>query len=124
MTDDVVRAGGEGPLPRLADALRDAMTVSRVFGQPYERDGVTVLPAATVRGGGGGGSGRNPATGEHGDGGGFGLIARPAGAYVIKDGDVSWQPAVDVNRIVALGIAGWVAVAWLVTTGTRRKRRR
>jgi uncharacterized spore protein YtfJ len=124
VTDDAVGAGGGGALPRLVDAVREAMTVSRVFGQPYERDGVTVIPAATVRGGGGGGSGRNPATGEDGDGGGFGVIARPAGAYVIKDGEVSWQPAVDVNRIVALGIAGWVAVAWLLARSTSRKRRR
>ena len=36
---------------------RDALTVDRVFGQPYERNGVTVFPVATVRGGGGGGGG-------------------------------------------------------------------
>jgi enoyl-CoA hydratase len=34
-------------------------------------------------------------------GGAFGIGAKPVGAYVIKDGDVSWQPAVDVNRIIA-----------------------
>jgi uncharacterized spore protein YtfJ len=27
---------------------RDAMTVRRVFGEPYERDGVTVIPVAAV----------------------------------------------------------------------------
>lgn len=36
---------------------RDAMTVRQVFGEPYERDGVTVIPAATVMGGAGSGSG-------------------------------------------------------------------
>jgi hypothetical protein len=39
---------------------RDALTVKRVFGEPYEKDGLTVIPAAragkieshrTVRGG-------------------------------------------------------------------------
>jgi uncharacterized spore protein YtfJ len=124
VTADAVPARRDGTLPRLVDAARDAMSVSRVFGQPVERDGVTVIPAATVIGGGGGGSGRNPATGERGDGGGFGVLARPAGAYVIKDGEVSWQPAVDVNRIVALGIAGWVTAAWLLARSTGRKRRR
>ncbi len=101
-------------LDDLVTSLRDTMTVSRVFGQPYERDGVTVIPAAAVRGGSGGGNGRKAETGEEGEGGGFGVTARPAGAYVIKDGAVSWLPAVDVNRIVSVAVLGWVAVAWMV----------
>src|ERR1035437_6566024 len=36
---------------------RDAMTVKRVFGDPYEKDGVTVIPVANVMGGAGGGGG-------------------------------------------------------------------
>ena len=32
---------------------RDAMTVKRVFGDPYEQDGLTVIPVATVMGGAG-----------------------------------------------------------------------
>jgi uncharacterized spore protein YtfJ len=104
----------------LADSVRDTLTVSRVFGQPYERDGVTVIPAASVRGGAGGGAGRKRDTGEEGDGGGFGVTARPAGAYVIKGGEVSWQPAVDVQRIVSTCVLGWIAVAWIVS---RRRRR-
>jgi uncharacterized spore protein YtfJ len=102
--------------------LREAMTVSRVFGEPYERDGVTVIPVAAVRGGAGGGGGKKAETGEEGEGGGFGLVARPAGVYVIKDGAVSWQPAVDVNRIVATAVLGWVAGAWLVARSVRRRR--
>jgi uncharacterized spore protein YtfJ len=38
-------------------AVKDAMTVSRVFGESYQVDGVTIVPVATVRGGGGGGGG-------------------------------------------------------------------
>ena len=30
----------------------DAITVSRVYGEPYEKDGLTVIPAARVSGGG------------------------------------------------------------------------
>jgi uncharacterized spore protein YtfJ len=109
----------------LATSLRDSMTVTRVFGEPFEKDGVTVIPAAAVRGGVGGGSGKRSTGGEEGpeegEGGGLGMIARPAGAYVIKDGEVAWQPAVDVNRIVTLAIAGWVAVAWVVSRSVRRR---
>jgi uncharacterized spore protein YtfJ len=76
---------------------RDALTVKRVYGDPVERDGVTVIPAAAVRGGAGGG-GDNEGNG----GGGFGLAARPIGAYVIQNGKVRWCPAVDVNRVLLL----------------------
>ena len=112
--------GGMG-MSELAASLRDTATVARVFGQPYERDGVTVIPAAVVRGGAGGGAGKKDSTGEEGEGGGLGLVARPAGAYVIKDGAVTWQPAVDVNRIVTVAVVGWVAVAWLVARTVRRR---
>ena len=108
----------------LTAALRDGMTVSRVFGEPCERDGVTVIPAATIRGGAGGGAGRKAETQEEGDGGGFGLVARPVGAYVIKDGAVTWQPAVDVNRIVTTAVLGWVTVAWLVVRSLQQRGRR
>ena len=92
---------------------RDAMRASIVFGDPVERDGMTVIPAAKMRGGGGGG-----ADSEHNGGGGFGLDARPAGAYVIRGGNVEWQPAVDVNRIVFGGqvlavVALLVLRAWI-----------
>ncbi|MGY1808306.1 spore germination protein GerW family protein [Blastococcus sp. SYSU D00669] len=106
----------------LIPTVRDALTVRRVFGEPYERDGVTVIPAAVVRGGGGGGSGRQGGEQEgEGEGGGFGLIARPAGALVVKDGEVTWQPAVDVNRVVGVGVLGWVVVSWLVARAVRRR---
>ena len=35
-----------------------------------------------------------------GSAGGFGVRARPVGAYVIDGERVRWRPAVDVNRIV------------------------
>jgi uncharacterized spore protein YtfJ len=79
---------------------RDAMTVKRVYGDPVQSDGVTLVPAAAVRGGAGGG-GDNEGNG----GGGFGIVARPVGAYVIRDGSVSWRPAVDLNRVLLLAAA-------------------
>lgn len=88
----------------LLSQARDAMTVKRVFGEPYEKDDLTVIPVASVQGGGGGGGGED-AGGEDagGSGGGFGLRARPVGVYVIKEGKVTWRPAFDTNRVIAGG---------------------
>ncbi len=78
-------------------------TAEKVYTEPIRQDGLTVIPAATVGGGGGGGGGSagpdQPGAGT-GEGGGFGLKAKPAGAFVIKQGKVRWQPAVDVNRVI------------------------
>jgi uncharacterized spore protein YtfJ len=99
----------------------DAAQVGRVFGEPIERDGVVVIPAATVRGGAGGGSGRQDDGSEQGSGGGIGLVARPAGVYVIRDGDVHWRPALDLNRVI-LGGQAVAAVALLVVRSLLRRR--
>lgn len=45
---------------QLLENARDTLTVQRVFGDPYERDGVTVIPVARVQGGGGGRAGQRP----------------------------------------------------------------
>ena len=92
---------------------RDAMSVKRVFGEPYEKNGVTVIPAARVQGGAGGGGGEGPEGQGRGSGSGFGLAARPVGAYQIRGEEVTWRPAVDVNRIM-LG-AQVVAIVALLT---------
>ena len=98
---------------------RDAITVKRVYGDPYERDGVTIIPAAAVGGGAGGGSGQGPEAGQSGGGGGFGLGARPVGAYVVSDGTVRWEPAVDVSRIATQALA--VTAFSLVLFAWRRR---
>lgn len=95
-------------MPNVDELLRgaqDAISAKRVYGEPVEGEGVTVIPAASVRGGGGGG-GDN----ENNGGGGFGLTARPVGAYVIgSNGEVKWKPAIDVQRMVL----GWQVVSAL-----------
>ncbi len=95
-------------LDQISAHVRD----NHVFGQPYERDGVTVIPAAVVYAGGGGGGNaagegeREPRpAGPQGLGGGLGIVARPVGAFVIKDGEVRWQPALDLTRVIAGGQA-------------------
>ncbi len=100
---------------------RDAITVKRVFGEPYEKNGVTLIPAAKVQGGAGGGGSEGAEGMGKGSGSGFGVSARPAGAYVVREGEVVWQPAVDVNRAIAIG--GVVAVFFLITLRSITKAR-
>jgi uncharacterized spore protein YtfJ len=132
-------------LQAIVDQAREAVTARRAVAEPYERDGVSVVPVAIVLGGGGGGGadgapsrdvargaqdspdGQAPPRGQQsGAGGGYGLVAWPVGSYVLAEGKVSWQPAVNVNlivlggQVVALvailvgGVLGW---RWI---GTRR----
>src|SRR3989441_11824603 len=77
---------------------RDAMTARRVYGEPYQQDGVTVIPAANVWGGGGGGGDT-----EGNGGGGFGVGARPAGAWGLKGGGGVGRPAVGGDPIRLMG---------------------
>lgn len=102
----------------MLQGVRDALTVQRVYGEPIERDGVLIIPAASVRGGGGGGG-----DAEHNGGGGFGLTAKPAGTYVVAGGRVSWEPAVDVNRIVLGAQVAAVIIALVIGSVLRSRSR-
>ena len=115
--------------PRDADAFAgvrrivDGAGAGQVFGPPITQDGTMVLPVARVSGGGGGGNGGD------GTGAGAGLVARPVGVYVLRGGEVTWSPAVDVTRIVLGGqlvaVAGMLLVrALLRHRSTTRGRRR
>ena len=107
----------------IIERARDAMSVQRVFGEPIVRNGVTVVPAASVRGGAGGGGGTDPQGKNEGSGAGFGLMARPVGAYVIRGDQVEWQPAIDVTRLIRGGavVAGLAILT--VRTAIRKRRR-
>lgn len=76
----------------------DQLGIRRVFGEPIERDGVTVVPVAVSIGGGGGGA----APDEQGSGGGFGGVVRGIGVYAISNGQVRFIPAVDATALSAL----------------------
>ncbi len=99
------------------EGVKDVMSVRRVFGEAYQVDDVTIIPVAVVRGGGGGGGGDADGGGNgnqpssSGGGMGFGVNARPVGVYVVRRGEVSWQPAVDVMRVILGGqLVGLVAI--------------
>ncbi len=101
---------------RAMEQAINGMHVKQVFGEPIERDGVIYLPAPKVRGGGGGGGDT-----EGNGGAGFGLTAKALGVYVIRDGKVTWQPALDLNRVILGGqIVGIVALLVLRSILRRR----
>lgn len=98
-------------IEEVLEEVSESIGAKRVFGEPYEKNGVTIIPAARIMGGVGGGQGQAPsAEGETGDekhggtpsgsGVGYGLTGGPAGAFVISGSDVRWMPAVDVNRLM------------------------
>jgi uncharacterized spore protein YtfJ len=90
---------------QVLSGAQDVLTARRVFGDPIERDGSVILPVAVV-GGGGGGGGRTEQEGA-----GFGLKARPAGVFVLRDGDAKWRPALDLNKVIIGGqIVGLFAI--------------
>jgi uncharacterized spore protein YtfJ len=100
---------GTSPLETVRTVVDNA-SAEKVFGHPITQDGITMLPVARVSGGGGGGSGSQPGRDgqeSSGTGGGVGILARPLGVFVIKDGRVSWRPAFDLNKVI---IGGQVVV--------------
>lgn len=118
---------GKEALQEVLSNVKEGMTVSKVFGEPYEKNGTTVIPVAVVRGGGGGGGGSGEGAGGegegHGSGGGFGLSARPVGVYIMSADGVKWEPALDVSRIAIGGqILGVIALLVLRTLIKSRAR--
>lgn len=113
-------------------AVTDLLTVRRAFGDPITQDGVTVIPVAKVMGGSGGGSGTGPGgrradgAGDaeaSGSGGGLGVRVRPMGVYVVDGTQVTWRPALDVQRIIAGGQVVAALTILTVLVGLLRRRR-
>ena len=104
-------------LPQFADRF----TAKRVFSDPIQQDGVTIVTAAAVRGGGGMRQGANGA----GNRSGLGVVARPVGAYVIQGSRVKWKPAFDLSRVVFRGqmvvLSALLVLGWVLTSRVRAK---
>ena len=115
-TNDVAQTATNNVAQMALNQTLDAMAIRHVFGEPIDRDGVTYLPAAKVRGGGGGGGDT-----EGNGGAGFGVASKPAGVFVIRNGDAEWRPAIDVNRIV-IGGQLVAIIALLVLRSILRRR--
>ena len=96
--------------------VRRLLRARDVFGKPIRGDGVTVVPVASVMGGGGGGERIAENPGPEG-GLGFGFVARPVGAYVIRKGKVRWRPVVDVTTLtLAALVSGVIVTRWVLNS--------
>jgi len=106
----------------ILDQVKEVVGGAQVFGEPFEKNGTTVIPAFSVSGGGGGGQDAGP---DAPSGGGVGVRARPVGAFVIKGGDVSWLPAVDVTRVIigaqVVAVVGLLALRTILKARARRR---
>jgi uncharacterized spore protein YtfJ len=98
-------------LQRIGRMVGDRVTVSTAFGEPIERDGLTVIPVARTRFGFGGGGGGGVSEGDHGSGGGGGggAVVSPAGYIEIRDGVAVYKRIASPGDLVALGAAAALA---------------
>ncbi len=107
----------------LAEKVGWAARADAVFGDPVERDDVTVIPVAKVRWGFGGGAGSDVSddgdlTTDYGGGGGGGVMASPLGFIEMKDGEATFRRVHDPAGLWPLVVAAGVAF-WLVAKGLR-----
>lgn len=96
-------------IERIGEVIQVHANARQVYGEPVERDGMTIIPVAKVQWGfGGGGFGRGAI--ERGGGGG-GARAMPIGFIEMRDGRAEFRPIRDPGGTIALiaaGIAGLV----------------
>ncbi len=108
----------------MAEKLGAVARAATVFGQPVEREGITVIPVAKARWGFGGGGGQRTDHGdggkqEDGVGGGGGVHVTPVGFIEIKNHEANFRPI----RTVSLP---WIIVGSIVSlflVGKTLKRR-
>jgi uncharacterized spore protein YtfJ len=91
----------------LAERLGAKAGATTVFGDPVEREGVTVIPVARTAWGFGGGAGE--AEDGAGLGGGGGAISTAIGYIELRDGETRFRPIVDVRPFVVAAAVGLAA---------------
>ena len=90
----------------MAEKLGAVAKAATVFGEPVERDGITVIPVAKARWGFGGGAGQRKD--EDGAGGGGGVQVTPVGFIEITNHAANFRPirTMSLPWIIAGGIVG------------------
>ena len=101
----------------MAEKLGAAARAATIFGEPVERNGVTVIPVAKARWGFGGGVGQRK--GEDGAGGGGGGVqVPPVGFIEIRNGRAEFRPIRTVS--VPLMIAAGISLLFVVRQALKR----
>jgi uncharacterized spore protein YtfJ len=120
----VPRRRADELIATLADRLGARFGVTSVFGEPVQRDGVTVIPVATVRFGFGGGTGSDPAKQQEGEGAGGGASMTAVGYIELKDGRSRYVPIVRPERMVAFAFLAMLAILIRTRSAAPVRRRR
>jgi uncharacterized spore protein YtfJ len=95
-------------LEQLADRFGTAGRVATVFGEPVQREAVTVIPVARARWGlgGGWGGGQDEKSGGSGGGAGGGLTVDPIGYIEITDAGARFRPVFDPMALLVVALIG------------------
>lgn len=115
MTEEEARAEARGQVEEgdfvttLMERIGASAGVTAVFGEAVERDGVTVIPVARVRWGGGGGGGAEGA--DEGFGAGGGAMAAPHGFIELSGGEARYRRVRSPLRLLLLLIVAALAGA-------------
>jgi uncharacterized spore protein YtfJ len=99
-------------LERIGQTVGERAQVSTIFGEPVEREGVTVIPVAKARfgfGGGGGAGTREEGEGS-GRGAGGGVAVSPIGYIEVRDRDSEFKRIASPVDLLALVAAASLAV--------------
>ena len=100
-------------LERVGQAVGRGAHVSAVFGEPVEREGLTVIPVARSRFGFGGGGGSGSREGDEGSGGGGGggVAVGPIGYIELHEGHAEFKRILTPTDLLAIVVAGSLALA-------------
>jgi uncharacterized spore protein YtfJ len=101
------RALADELLKRIGQTIGDNAKVATVFGDPVEREGITVIPVAKARFGFGGGGGAGGREGEEGSGGGGGggALVSPVGYIELLDGTATFKRTTTPADLIPLAAA-------------------
>ena len=98
-------------LERIGHAVGDKAQVSTIFGEPVEREHVTVIPVGKARFGfgGGGGSGSRESNEGSGGGGGGGVAVSPVGYIEVLDDHAEFKRILTRTDVIALAATASIA---------------
>jgi uncharacterized spore protein YtfJ len=98
-------------LERIGETVGRRADVSTIFGEPVEREGVTVIPVAKARFGFGGGGGSGSRQGDEGSGGGGGggAAVGPIGYIELRERSAEFKRIFTPTDLLAFVAAASIA---------------